>query len=125
LPDDKVGKPAKGESGDQGVRSREKRKSSDAGQSLVDKKRLKTSETPSKAGEPSDRGSSSAKKTPSRDFSASQDESPPKKSRPDRFLLLQNAGDQCYDHNFLRFLTIFREKIGVFLKNQCYHQFFQ
>jgi hypothetical protein len=26
----------------------------------------------------------------------------------------------CYDHNFLRFLTIFGEKNGVFLKNQCY-----
>jgi hypothetical protein len=24
---------------------------------------------------------------------------------------------QCYDHNFLRFLTIFCEKIGIFLKN--------
>jgi hypothetical protein len=23
---------------------------------------------------------------------------------------------RCYDHNFLRFLTIFGEKIGVFLK---------
>jgi hypothetical protein len=31
---------------------------------------------------------------------------------------------RCYDHNFLRFLTIFGEKIGVFLKNQCYdHNF--
>jgi hypothetical protein len=28
--------------------------------------------------------------------------------------------DRCYDHNFLLFLTIFGEKIGVFLKNQCY-----
>jgi hypothetical protein len=27
---------------------------------------------------------------------------------------------RCYDHNFLRFLPIFGEKIGVFLKNQCY-----
>jgi hypothetical protein len=25
-----------------------------------------------------------------------------------------------YDNNFLRFLPIFSEKIGVFLKNQCY-----
>jgi hypothetical protein len=25
---------------------------------------------------------------------------------------------RCYDHNFLRFLKIFGEKIGVFLKNQ-------
>jgi hypothetical protein len=31
---------------------------------------------------------------------------------------------QCYDHNFLRFSTIFDEKIGVFLKNQCYDQNF-
>jgi hypothetical protein len=31
---------------------------------------------------------------------------------------------RCYDHNFLRFLTIFCEKIGVFLKNQCYDQNF-
>jgi hypothetical protein len=31
---------------------------------------------------------------------------------------------RCYDHNFLRFLTIFAEKIGVFLKNQCYDQNF-
>jgi hypothetical protein len=28
---------------------------------------------------------------------------------------------RCYDHNFLRFLTFFGEKIGVFLK-QCYDQ---
>jgi hypothetical protein len=26
---------------------------------------------------------------------------------------------RCYDHNFLRCLTIFGEKIDVFLKNQC------
>jgi hypothetical protein len=31
---------------------------------------------------------------------------------------------RCYDHNFRRFLTIFGEKIGVFLKNQCYDQNF-
>jgi hypothetical protein len=31
---------------------------------------------------------------------------------------------RCYDHNFLRFSTIFGEKIGVFLKNQCYDQIF-
>jgi hypothetical protein len=31
---------------------------------------------------------------------------------------------RCYDHNFLRILPIFGEKIGVFLKNQCYDQFF-
>jgi hypothetical protein len=34
------------------------------------------------------------------------------------------ARGRCYDHNFLRFLTIFGEKIGVFLKNQCYDQNF-
>jgi hypothetical protein len=28
-------------------------------------------------------------------------------------ILLPNCG-RCYDHNFLRFLTIFGEKIGVF-----------
>jgi hypothetical protein len=28
------------------------------------------------------------------------------------------------DHNFLRFSTIFGEKIGVFLKNQRYDQIF-
>jgi hypothetical protein len=32
--------------------------------------------------------------------------------------------DRCYDHNFLQFSTIFGEKIGVFLKNQCYDQIF-
>jgi hypothetical protein len=32
--------------------------------------------------------------------------------------------NQCYDHNFLRFLTIFGEKIGVFLKNQGYYHNF-
>jgi hypothetical protein len=31
---------------------------------------------------------------------------------------------RCYDHNFLRFLPIFCEKIGVFRKNQCYDQNF-
>jgi S-adenosylmethionine:tRNA-ribosyltransferase-isomerase (queuine synthetase) len=31
---------------------------------------------------------------------------------------------RCYDQNFLRFSTIFGEKIGVFLKNQCYDQIF-
>jgi hypothetical protein len=34
------------------------------------------------------------------------------------------ARGRCYDHNFLRFLTIFGEKIGVFLKNQWYDQIF-
>jgi hypothetical protein len=32
---------------------------------------------------------------------------------------------RCYDHNFLQFFTIFGEKIGVFLKYQCYDQLFQ
>jgi hypothetical protein len=31
---------------------------------------------------------------------------------------------RCYDHNFLRFSTIFGKKIGVFLKKQCYDQNF-
>jgi hypothetical protein len=31
---------------------------------------------------------------------------------------------RCYDHDFLRFFPIFGEKIGVFLENQCYDQFF-
>jgi hypothetical protein len=31
---------------------------------------------------------------------------------------------RCYDHNFLRFLTIFGEQISVFLKSQCYDQNF-
>jgi hypothetical protein len=31
---------------------------------------------------------------------------------------------RCYDSNFLRFSPIFGEKIGVFLKNQCYDQNF-
>jgi hypothetical protein len=31
---------------------------------------------------------------------------------------------RCYDHNFLRFFPIFGEKIGVFLKYQCYDQLF-
>jgi hypothetical protein len=30
--------------------------------------------------------------------------------------------DRCCDHKFLLYLTIFGEKIGVFLKNQCYDQ---
>jgi hypothetical protein len=34
------------------------------------------------------------------------------------------ARGRCYDHNFLRFLPIFGEKIDVFLINQCYdHNF--
>jgi hypothetical protein len=32
---------------------------------------------------------------------------------------------RCYDKNFLRVSTIFREKIGDFLKNQCYDQIFE
>jgi hypothetical protein len=31
---------------------------------------------------------------------------------------------RCYDHNFRRFLPNFGENIGVFLKKQCYDQFF-
>jgi hypothetical protein len=29
---------------------------------------------------------------------------------------------RCYDHNFLRFSPIFGEKIGVFIKYQCFDQ---
>jgi hypothetical protein len=41
----------------------------------------------------------------------------------------QDQGDQmtrgrCYDHNFQRCSTIFGEKNGVFLKNQCYDKIF-
>jgi hypothetical protein len=32
--------------------------------------------------------------------------------------------DLCYDQKFMRFLPIFSEKIGVFLKNQYYDEFF-
>jgi hypothetical protein len=39
-------------------------------------------------------------------------------------ILLQSIRNRCYDHNFLRLLTIFGEKIGVFLKNKCYDQIF-
>jgi hypothetical protein len=34
------------------------------------------------------------------------------------------ARGRCYDHNFRRFLPIFGEKFGAFLKNQCYDQNF-
>jgi hypothetical protein len=37
---------------------------------------------------------------------------------PNSFLF--NARGRCYDHLFLRFLPIFGEKNGVFLKIQCY-----
>jgi hypothetical protein len=30
----------------------------------------------------------------------------------------------CYDHNFLRFSTIFGERIGIFLINQCHDPIF-
>jgi hypothetical protein len=33
--------------------------------------------------------------------------------------------DRCYDHNFLRFLPIFYEKIGFFHRKQCYDNFFK
>jgi hypothetical protein len=36
-----------------------------------------------------------------------------------------NCRGRCYDHNFPRISIIFGEKNGVFLKNQCYDQFFQ
>jgi hypothetical protein len=38
--------------------------------------------------------------------------------------LVTMTRDRCYDHNFLRFSTIFGEKICLFLKNQCYDQNF-
>jgi hypothetical protein len=31
---------------------------------------------------------------------------------------------QCYDRHFERFLPIFGEKLGVFLKKQCYDAIF-
>jgi hypothetical protein len=37
-------------------------------------------------------------------------------------ILKLEAWGRCYDHNFLRFGTIFGEKNGVFLKNQGYDQ---
>jgi hypothetical protein len=37
---------------------------------------------------------------------------------------VRSTRGRCYEHNFLRFLTIFCETIGVFLKNQCYDQYF-
>jgi hypothetical protein len=39
--------------------------------------------------------------------------------------LCQETGGRCYDHNFQRFLPIFGEKIGVFLKKQSYDHNFQ
>jgi hypothetical protein len=39
-------------------------------------------------------------------------------------LAVRPSRGRCYDHNFLRFLPIFCEKIGVFLKNRCYDQNF-
>jgi hypothetical protein len=38
--------------------------------------------------------------------------------------LAMSTRGRCYDDNFLRFLTIFGEKIGVFHKNLCYDQNF-
>jgi hypothetical protein len=35
------------------------------------------------------------------------------------------TGGRCYDNNFRRFFPIFGEKIGVFLKYQCYDQLFK
>jgi hypothetical protein len=39
------------------------------------------------------------------------------------YITLTTRG-RCYAHNFLRFLPIFGEKNGVFLKIQCYDQLF-
>jgi hypothetical protein len=38
------------------------------------------------------------------------------------YKLIWQPWGRCYDHNFLRFFPIFGEKIGVFLKYQCYDQ---
>jgi hypothetical protein len=38
--------------------------------------------------------------------------------------LVYSIGGRYYDHNFLRFSPIFGEKIGDFLKYQCYDQLF-
>jgi hypothetical protein len=43
-----------------------------------------------------------------------------KSGNPDEQHSHVHTRGRCYDHNFLRFSTIFGEKIGVFLKNQCY-----
>jgi hypothetical protein len=37
---------------------------------------------------------------------------------------IRSPWGRCYDHNFLRFFSIFGEKIGVFIKNQRYDQLF-
>jgi hypothetical protein len=50
---------------------------------------------------------------------------PSPKPRPGSGRTWAQSRGRCYDHNFLRFLTIFCEKNGFFLKNQCYDQFFQ
>jgi hypothetical protein len=39
-------------------------------------------------------------------------------------IILATCG-RCFDHNFQRFLPIFGEKIGVFLKSQYYDQILQ
>jgi hypothetical protein len=39
-------------------------------------------------------------------------------------IIFTKLGGRCYDHNFLRFLPIFGEKISDFLKSQCYDQNF-
>jgi hypothetical protein len=40
------------------------------------------------------------------------------------YILGEKIWGRCYDHNYLRFLPIFGEKIGVFLKNHCYDPIF-
>jgi hypothetical protein len=47
---------------------------------------------------------------------------PKESNRP--MAIIRPIWGRCYDHNFLQFSTIFGEKIGVFLKNQCYDQNF-
>jgi hypothetical protein len=48
------------------------------------------------------------------------------KARVEQYLTNKMGASRgrCYDHNFLRLSTIFGERIGVFLKNQCYDQNF-
>jgi hypothetical protein len=49
---------------------------------------------------------------------------PPKVNNPPtgKYNGLKFAQSGVDGHNFLQFLPIFGEKIGVFLKNQCYDQ---
>jgi hypothetical protein len=48
-----------------------------------------------------------------------QDQLPKKQRRPLPPKPVGESWGRCYDHNFLRFLPIFGETIGIFLNNQC------